>query len=262
MSASPSTATTTPETRVAHTTPRAREQARRAEPILSEEATRAALAGQRSVVRIAREDSESSFFAEETSGMDWESPPDSLPAQPPADEDRPMLRLYGTPQPEAVPVEVPSEYAQLPVMPVTAANSVPLIPVEPVPLAPMPAPAPQDTAAAPYRSALRALQERRFQEALSGFQEVSRSGSPYALRSLYWAAEVQYIQRDYSSAAETFARFLAGQRGDSRAAEALHKLALCQDHLGQRGEAGLTRARLQREFPNSVAARTAAGEQG
>jgi len=218
------------------------------------------------------------------------SPPDSDAAEREAtdtSEPRPVLRLYGTaaepaseasadPPPLAGPpapatVEAPPPGSvRLPV--VTApggdpAEGVPAIPRTPVAVsaaarADSAEGTPTDEAVGEYRRALRQLSERRYEEALRGFEAFLREhpGHPYADNSLYWRGEIHYARRDYRRALSSFSELVERFPDGNKVPEALLRIGLCYERMGNRARATGVFRRLRRQYPDSVAARLASQE--
>lgn len=227
---------------------------------------------EREVVRIAPSDPPS-FFEDDPAGEGgWDDPAEELPeiAEPePAleapDPRRPVLRLYGTPDPGAypplapmmpTPVVAPPSGDRLPWESASSAASVLAVP--PV------AQAPQriDLGLESYREALGMLRDRRFTEsegAFARFLEVFPR-HPQVPRARYWVAELAYIQRRYEDARRAFDAYLSTYPNGNKAPDALLRLGLCHRQLGQAQQATATLARLRSEHPESDAARLAARE--
>lgn len=196
----------------------------------------------------------------------------AAPRQEPAESGpRPVLRLHGTPEPE--------EWTQQPLL---AAGSLPPIPTQ-VPLrlpvagvAPLPAPAAPsflratgsprpsspDAAVARYRAALGHVRDREFAEALAGFDAFleAHPRHPYVQNAMYWRGEVLYARRAYRRAKGAFMDVVRQFPRGSKVPEALLKVALCYTRLGDEEGAARVIARLRRDYPNSVAARTTGAE--
>lgn len=119
-----------------------------------------------------------------------------------------------------------------------------------------------DTAEQAYAGALGLLRERRVHDALRAFEAflAGYGGSPKAVSARYWRAEALYVLRRYGEAQAAFDAYLVAHPRDVRAPDALLKLGLCHEHMGDRGAALRTFERLRREFPTSVAARLASRE--
>jgi tol-pal system protein YbgF len=113
-----------------------------------------------------------------------------------------------------------------------------------------------------YGRALGLLRERRVTEALRAFDTflADHGGSSLAPAARYWRAEALYVLRRYGEAQAAFDAYLVAHPRDTRAADALLKLGLCHEHMGDRSAAQRIYERLRREHPSSVAARLASRE--
>ena len=79
--------------------------------------------------------------------------------------------------------------------------------------------------------------------------------------ALYWRAETHYALRAYDQAQAEFEAVVNRYPHGSKAADALLKAGLCRLRSGNRREAESVFERVQREYPETVAARMAAREQ-
>jgi tol-pal system protein YbgF len=112
-----------------------------------------------------------------------------------------------------------------------------------------------------YRAALRALRDQRWDEALhilSALLSV-HPGSALAEQATYWRGEVHYAQRRYREALIDF-EAVALRPSGSKAAEALLKLGLCHQRLGDPLSAERYFRQLREQYPSSDAARIASRE--
>ncbi len=224
-----------------------------------------------------------------------EPPPEPQAAVEPADTGpRPVLRLYGTapaPLPPSEPgrpaastrgvatlagPEAPSwvgpppaAAARLPVFGASGGDpsaGVPAIPLTPVDVrgdAPAVAPAaPEDHASQQYRAALRAFSERRLPDASAAFERfVSEHPShPYADNAMYWRAEIDYARRDYAGALARFSALIERFPRGNKVPDALLRIGLCYERMGQRERARRVFSRLRQQYPDTVAARMASRE--
>src|SRR5262249_14815053 len=113
-----------------------------------------------------------------------------------------------------------------------------------------------------YRDALRQVRDQRWDaayEALSGFLTVY-SDDPLAANASYWRGEVQYAQRRYGSALQDFETVLSRFAGSEKAADALLKVGMCHQRLGDGASAQRYFKLLREQFPSSDAARIASVE--
>lgn len=243
----------------------------------------------RETVRIRTENppAQDSLQYFDDDGSEWDSPAAELPEReaPRRSEPRPVLRLYGSPQtplPEAMlrAPELPSAgtvsasmaasmappIAPIPMAAAAAARVNPnaadaaYASVAPIPLAP---PQPQrpraDGVTTLYRAALGDLRGRRFTEALAGFDRIITSSASHRLApsARYWRAEVLYIQRRYRDALAGFQAYLRRHADGNKAPDALLKVSLCRRRMGDRAGAQRALEQLRRDYPSSIAARTA-----
>lgn len=233
------------------------------------------------------------FFEDE--GTSWDEPPAEVLVDEESDEadraeeeasgPRPVLRLHEEPSfvvPEGLPALEPAPlpssgtlparvaaggWRTLDPQPVSTAPPSPPIAALPLPTTIAPAaptfPAPRvDPSGEAYGRALGLLRERRVAEALRAFDTflADHGGSTFAPAARYWRAEALYVLRRYGEAQAAFDAYLVAHPRDARAADALLKLGLCHEHMGDRAAALRTYERLRREHPSSVAARLASRE--
>jgi tol-pal system protein YbgF len=112
-----------------------------------------------------------------------------------------------------------------------------------------------------YRAALRALRDQRWDEALqilSAFLS-EHPGSALAEDATYWRGEVHYAQRRYREALTDF-EAVALRPSGSKVAQALLKLGLCHQRLGDTLSAERYFRQLREQYPSSDAARIASRE--
>lgn len=240
----------------------------------------------RETVRIQSDALE--YFDDEGEG-EWDEPARELPAQrrnerSERSESRPVLRLYGSPEtplPEAMlrAPEIPSAgtvpaglaasmVAPIAPIPMAAARVNPnaadaaYASVAPIPYAPTPVRPQVDGVTTLYRSALGDLRARRFAEALAGFDRIVAENGTHRIASSarYWRAEVLYIQRQYREALAGFQAYLRRHADGAKAPDALLKVSLCRRRMGDRAGARRALEQLRRDYPRSIAARTAVRE--
>jgi tol-pal system protein YbgF len=115
---------------------------------------------------------------------------------------------------------------------------------------------------ADYRAALRLLQERRFDQALTAFSAFVAANPNHALvyKALYWRGEARYAKREYTEALSEFEALLARFPESDKAPDALLKVAMCFRHLGAEDKAQASFRRLRAIYPNSQAASIASRE--
>lgn len=117
-------------------------------------------------------------------------------------------------------------------------------------------------ARAQYRQALSLVRARRFDQALIALSSFLGRYPTHRLadRALYWRGEVEYAQRDYARALQTFEALQMRFPQSAKRADALLKTGYCHRRLGDEGAAESAFRRVRKEFPESEAARTASGE--
>jgi tol-pal system protein YbgF len=108
-----------------------------------------------------------------------------------------------------------------------------------------------------YDEALGLVHAKRYPqalEALAGFL-VKWPDHPYAENATYWRGECFFAQGDYKRAVEQFEGAVARSSTGNKSPDALLKLALCNKRLGDAARARAYVERLERDFPQSEAAR-------
>ncbi|MBX3272584.1 MAG: tol-pal system protein YbgF [Sandaracinaceae bacterium] len=203
---------------------------------------------------------------------------------------RPVLRLYGSapvaldaarpaanargvtalPGPEAPAwVEAPPlAAARLPVFgtaedPTAGVPAIPRAPVDVLEAAPPAAPTPAaDAASRAYRVALAAFTERRIPDAIRGFDDFVREhpSHPYADNAMYWRAEIDYSRGDFGGALARFSALIERYPRGNKVPDALLRIGLCYERMGQRDRARRVFSRLRQQYPDTVAARMASRE--
>lgn len=181
-----------------------------------------------------------------------------VPPPPPGVEERlPVMALEGGDAPGRYARQIAARVAATPV------SRLPALPVEgasPSASASSPADAsPVDDATAEYRAALELVHARHLERALAALTTfVDRHpGHAHAVGARYWRAEVRYAQREYALALAGFEELLRLAPTHARAADALLKVGLCHQRMGDLARAHLVFQRLQRQFPDTEAARAA-----
>jgi tol-pal system protein YbgF len=113
-----------------------------------------------------------------------------------------------------------------------------------------------------YRAALRALRDRRWDEALRTFSAFLRDHPEHDLveHATYWRGEAHYARRQYRDAMLDFEAVALRSSGGVRTADALLKLALCHRRLGDQISAERYLRQLREQYPSSDAARIASRE--
>lgn len=110
-----------------------------------------------------------------------------------------------------------------------------------------------------YRAALELVHTRRFEQALAAL-DVFLERNPrdeHAEGARYWRGEVRYAQREYAQALVAFEELLRTAPGGNKTADALVKIGLCHQRMGDLARAHLFFQRVLRQFPDTEAARTA-----
>jgi tol-pal system protein YbgF len=220
------------------------------------------------------------------------------PALARGSEARPVLRLHGSPRPAGfdgvaalpgplAPASVaaapsPASFERLPFAgvpgfpePVPAIPDAPVAVVDP-PAAEMPAPRvpgmgdagasagrQDDAPVAAYRAALAHVEARRWAEALPALEQFARAHAdhPYADNALYWQGEVLAAQREYRRAIDVLERMIARYPEGNKVPDAILRVGLCHQRLGDTVRARAAFQRVRTQFPESVAARMASREE-
>jgi tol-pal system protein YbgF len=113
-----------------------------------------------------------------------------------------------------------------------------------------------------YRAALRDVRDRHWDaafDALTSFL-AAYSDDPLAANATYWRGEVQYAQRRYGAALQDFETVLVRFAGSEKAADAMLKVGLCHQRLGDGASAERYFRQLREQYPSSDAARIASRE--
>jgi tol-pal system protein YbgF len=181
-----------------------------------------------------------------------EPEPEQLTATTQNNRRLPSLRLHGRTESKSL-----------------AREPLPDVPVvnETLPVVPLPEQRAKEEVArvdpvADYREALRALRERHFDAALTGFAAFLSANPGHALvpNALYWRGEARYAKREYEPALSEFEALLKRFPDNDKAPDALLKVALCHRHLGAEDKAQAAFRRLRATYPNSQAATVATRE--
>jgi tol-pal system protein YbgF len=108
-----------------------------------------------------------------------------------------------------------------------------------------------------YDGALALVNAKKYTEALDAFAAflVKWPDHPNADNAHYWRGECYFAQGEYARAAEQFEGVITRFPLGNKVPDALLKLGMCQEKLGNPQKAQQTFDRLQREFPRSEAVR-------
>jgi tol-pal system protein YbgF len=112
-------------------------------------------------------------------------------------------------------------------------------------------------AAAEYETALSAVRQKNYAKAEPGLRRflARHADHPYSDNALYWLGECQFQRGDYAGARDSFANVEARYPSENKVPDALLKLALSYERLGQTDEAKKTFERLLAAHPDTAAAR-------
>jgi tol-pal system protein YbgF len=119
-----------------------------------------------------------------------------------------------------------------------------------------PSPQPQQVSYPPndkYSAALKLFNDGRYMDALTSFDELSRTdpSSNYAPNYLYWKGESLYALGQYDEAIRTFHDVLNKYPNSSKAADAEFKIGASYEKLGDKTNARSAYQRLILSFPDS-----------
>ena len=177
-------------------------------------------------------------------------------------EPRPVLRLHGD-RVESRSSGA-SEFTSTWQPPVTRERltvaPVPSLPAVSSEKAPAPLPSARSAEAeALYVQALDLVRKRQFAPALRELDAFMRAfpGDVRAVRVLFWRGEVLFAQREYARALTSYEEVLERDPRGDKAADALLRVARCQQRLGALERARSTIVELRARFPESEAARVA-----
>lgn len=112
-----------------------------------------------------------------------------------------------------------------------------------------------------YTRAFSLTREKRFQEAIDGFNEliVSYPSGQYTPNAFYWLGELYLAlpEPELEKSRQSFAQVVNLYPDHQKVPDALYKLGVVYDRLEERAEARVYLARVQSEYPQSPAARLA-----
>ncbi|MBZ0118529.1 MAG: tetratricopeptide repeat protein, partial [Sandaracinaceae bacterium] len=83
---------------------------------------------------------------------------------------------------------------------------------------------------------------------------------PYADNAHYWRGEIHFARRDYARAAAEMQRLIERYPNGNRVPDAMLRLGICLERLGETARARAVLQELRSRFPQSVAARMASRE--
>jgi tol-pal system protein YbgF len=108
-----------------------------------------------------------------------------------------------------------------------------------------------------YDAALALVAARQYSQALDALAAflVKWPDHPYADNAMYWRGEAYFARGEYGRATEQFEGVLARFPGGNKVPDALLKLGLCAQKLGDPAKAKAYFERLAQQYPQSEAAR-------
>jgi tol-pal system protein YbgF len=180
------------------------------------------------------------------------------------DGKRPTLRLYGNGNAGGAAGSSTTPRASLPPVP-TVNERLPVVPLPEQRAAKVLRAGSADTsdgAVEQYRTALRSLRERRYDDAVTQFAAflADHARHELAASALYWRGEALYAKRDYGAASRELEAFIDRYPAAPRAPDALLKLGMSLRKLGAADRAEAAFQRLRTDYPKSQAAEVAARE--
>lgn len=112
-----------------------------------------------------------------------------------------------------------------------------------------------------YEAALQLVHDKQYPQALEALSAflVRWPDHPYAENATYWRGESLFAQGEYQRASTEFDAILTRFGSGTKAPDALLKLGMCQDKLGQSLRARETWDRLKADYPKSDAAKKIPG---
>lgn len=111
-----------------------------------------------------------------------------------------------------------------------------------------------------YKSALDMVAKRQYDaavEKLSRYISAFPNGE-YVDKAHYWLGEIYFLQKSYKKSQGEFQALVAGYKKSLRVPDALYKLALIDEALGNSDQAKKRLLEIQRHYPDSAAAQLAA----
>lgn len=116
-----------------------------------------------------------------------------------------------------------------------------------------PAPASAVQAPAAFNAALNLLASARYDEARAQFRAFADANPSdgYAPQAIYWAGDIEYVQKDFANAARSFLEVLKKYPASSRAPDSMLKLGQSLIAMGQTKEGCRTLAALNTQYPKA-----------
>ncbi len=110
-----------------------------------------------------------------------------------------------------------------------------------------------------YQAAFELLKEQRYEPAAMAFEQFLKSypESELADNAQYWLAESHYVTQAFDRALASFEVVISGYPDSRKVPDALLKVGYCNYELEQWDAARAALRRVQREFPETTAARLA-----
>ncbi|MBD5772071.1 tol-pal system protein YbgF [Marinomonas colpomeniae] len=152
--------------------------------------------------------------------------------------------------------------AALPLNPVVdVKKESPAVVVLTSPLTPIELQAPTEQSKQAYSSAYNLIRERKFDESEVAFTEFVKKYPNNTLtgNGYYWLGEVKLVQGKSREALSSFSTVIQGFPGHGKEADALYKMGTVSDQLGDTVKAKSYLQDVIRRFPDSKAAKLAAG---
>ncbi|HEY4393840.1 MAG TPA: tol-pal system protein YbgF [Polyangia bacterium] len=169
--------------------------------------------------------------AEGEDGDDYADPDDGTP--------RPRIRVFGSPRVNGAQVEQVDDGTAEPST--TSGRATALDP----------------QAKRAYDAAIALVNAKKYDQALDSLAAflVKWPDHPYADHAMYWRGECYFARGDYARAADQFEGVVARFPAGAKVPDALLKLGMSQQRLGNQPRAREAYARLAKDFPQTDAAR-------
>lgn len=160
-----------------------------------------------------------------------------------------------TPPPSTGVVHLAPPPGVLGTLPSNAVNNLPQpdMPVGGPPPAPPQGQVASINTRAPFDTAMNLLAKAQYDEARAAFRSFADTypKDPLAPQALYWVGDIAYVQKDYATAARTFAEGLKKFPSSSRAPESMLKLGQALLALNQKPEGCMALAALPSKYPGA-----------